>query len=295
MSNQLEIRHIQYFLAVAEDLHFRKAAERLYISQPGLSRQIKQMEEILSVTLFDRHNRKVMLTPTGQYLQQEFTILLKKMEITIDHAQLVSRGLEGSLKIGYIGSAMQEVIPTFLLAFQKDYPNIHFDLTEMDNQRQVESLLDQDIDLGFVRMDHVPSGLQIHSMFEETFSLVLPENHPINSSNFKDLSQVCEESFILFDPNYSKSYYNKVMKIFEESNFTPKISHNSVQANTIYRLIENNFGVAIVPTSLQNGYDMRIKFIELNNIRHRTTLRAVWNQNNQNPILSNATKLLIQS
>lgn len=292
MSNRLELRHIKYFLAVAKELHFRKAADRLFISQPGLSRQIKQMEIELGIQLFDRHNRKVSLTQAGVYLRDEYQTIIKSLDKVVNHAQLLQKGQEGELKIGYIGSAMHEIIPSFLLNIKKRFPNIHVNFQEMDNQVQTAKILDQDIDIGFVRMDRVPRGMEIRPIFEETFSLVLPKNHPINSNNFKNLSQLKDEPFIMFDSSYSPSYYEKVMQIFDEAGFAPLISHKSVKANTIYRLIENNLGAAIVPTSLQQGYDLDIQFIELTTIKHRTTLQMVWSNMNRNPVLENVLGLV---
>lgn len=292
MSNQIELRHIKYFLAVAEELHFRKAADRLYISQPGLSRQIKQMESELGIQLFERHNRKVSLTQAGIYLRDEYRNIIKTMEKVINHAQLLDKGKEGELKIGYIGSAMHNIIPKFLLAIKEQFPNIYVTLQEMDNQVQTSKILVQDIDIGFVRMDRVPRGVEIRPIHEETFSLVLPKNHNINASNFKSLAQLKDEPFIMFDASYSPSYYEKVMQIFDEAGFSPIISHKSVKANTIYRLIENNLGAAIVPTSLQQGYALDIQFIELTGIEHRTTLQVVWSKSNQNPVLENVLGLV---
>ncbi len=291
MSNQIEFRHYKYFLALAEDLHFRKAAERLFISQPGLSRQIKQMEEILGMSLFERDNRKVKLTMAGQYLQKELTNNFKRLDEIVNHAKLLSDGLNGNLNLGYVGSAMQDVIPELLLKFKKNHPDVLFSLKEMDNNKQIQALLNHEIDVGFVRMERVPRGLSIQSVFEDTFSLVLPKDHPINESNFTNLSQLKNDSFIFFDASYSESYYEKVMQIFDESGFAPLISHNTVNASSIFRLVENKFGVSIVPTSLKLGYDMGIKFIELNKIPQRTTLRAVWNNKNTNPILKNFLQL----
>jgi DNA-binding transcriptional LysR family regulator len=291
MSNQIEFRHYKYFLALAEDLHFRKAAERLFISQPGLSRQIKQMEEILGMSLFERDNRKVKLTMAGQYLQKELTNNFKRLDEIVNHAKLLSDGLNGNLNLGYVGSAMQDVIPELLLKFKKNHPDVLFSLKEMDNNKQIQALLNHEIDVGFVRMERVPRGLSIQSVFEDTFSLVLPKDHPINESNFTNLAQLKNDSFIFFDASYSESYYEKVMQIFDESGFAPLISHNTVNASSIFRLVENKFGVSIVPTSLKLGYDMGIKFIELNKIPQRTTLRAVWNNKNTNPILKNFLQL----
>ena len=292
MSNQIELRHFRYFLAVAKDLHFRKAAEQLYISQPGLSRQIKQMEDDLEITLFQRHNRKVEMTKAGVYLQKELIRNLKNLDDILNHAKLLNDGIDGNLKFGYVGSAMQKLIPELLLKFRKEHPNVLFTLNEMDNNRQIQALLNQEIDIGFVRIERVPKGLNIKPVFEDTFSLVLPKSHKVDESNFKNLTQLKDEPFIFFDSSYSESYHEKVMQIYDASGFSPIISHYSVNASSIFRLVENNFGISIVPTSLKLGYDMDIKFMELKDIPQRTKLRVVWNNTNINPILDNILNVI---
>lgn len=268
----MELRHIRYFLAVAEDLHFRKAAERLFISQPGLSRQIKQLEDELGFPLFERNNRKVQLTQAGAYLKQEFELTLKNLNGVINHAKLLYKGDEGHINFGYVGSAMQNVIPDLLVKIRDNYPNLHFGFKEMENPNQIQSLLKKEIDFGFVRLNKIPRGLKIRPVFKDTFSLVLPKNHPINSTSFKNLNQLKKEEFILFEQSYSPDYYEQVMQIFSDSGFSPLISHNTVHASTIFKLVENNFGISIVPTALQFGYKMDIKFIELSKIKQRTIL-----------------------
>lgn len=285
MGYQIEFRHFMYFLAVAEELHFKRAADKLFISQPGLSRQIKRMETELNLQLFERHNRKVRLTEAGSYLQKELTYFFGHLEDIINHSKLLHNGIEGNLKLGYVGSAIQKIIPELLLKFRDTHPNVLINLTEIENKKQIHALLNNEIDIGFVRMERVPKGLKLKPTLEETFSIVLPKNHKINKSNFKSLSQLKHEHFILFDSSYSESYYEKVMHIFDDAGFTPLVSHTTVNASSIYRLVENNFGVSVVPTSLKLGYDMKIKFIELSKIPQRTTLKIVWNVSNKNPIL----------
>ncbi|MEC3907112.1 LysR family transcriptional regulator [Tamlana sp. 2201CG12-4] len=292
MSNQLEIRHIKYFLAVAEELHFRRAADRLYISQPGLSRQIKQMEDDLGVVLFERHNRKVELTKAGQYLQNELTKNLKHLDHIFSHAKLLNNGLGGHLKLGYVGSAMNKIIPDLLLKFKKSNSDILFSLKEMDNQKQIDSLISHDIDLGFVRLERVPRGIALKPILKEPFCLVLPKQHPLDRSNFEGIEQLKEESFILFDKEYSSSYYEKVMQIFDDGGFAPNISHNTIHAGSIYNLVENNFGVSIVPKSLKPKHNKNIKFIDLLHISQRTILSAVWNKDIRNPVLGRILEFL---
>ena len=283
--NQLELRHLKCFLAVAEDLHFRKAAERLYISQPGLSRQIKQMEANLGIVLFKRHNRKVELTKAGIYLKKELTRNLKNLDDIFNHAKLLNDGLGGDLKLGYVGSAIIKIIPELLLQFRKGHNNIIFTLKEMDNKKQIESLLALDIDLGFVRTEHVPKDIEILPVLKESFCLVLPKKHSINKDNFKNLKQLEHESFILFDPEYSPTYFEKLMRIFSDSGFVPIISHNTIHASSIYKLVENNFGVSIVPKSLKLENSKYLRFIELEAVSQKTTLSVIWNRQNTNPVL----------
>ncbi len=289
MRHQIEFRHLRYFSAVAEELHFRKAADKLFVSQPGLSRQIKKMEEELGFPLFERSNKRVVLTKAGKYLKEEVDLIFKNVEDTFNHAQLIHEGMEGQISFGYVGSAMQNVIPELLLKIKEDHPKVHYSLKEMENPDQIDALIQKEIDLAFVRLDKVPKGLEIRSVFEDTFSLVLPKDHPIDKENFQGLKSVKEEAFILFDQSYSPAYYEQVMQIFKRSGFHPLISHNTVHASTIFRLVENNLGISIVPSSLALGYNMKIKLIELDRIPQKTVLSVAWNSSNRNPIL---TKIL---
>ncbi|MEM9931502.1 MAG: LysR substrate-binding domain-containing protein [Bacteroidota bacterium] len=287
MSYQIELRHLRYFQAVATDLHFRKAAERLYIAQPGLSRQIKQLETTLGYPLFTRNNRQVALTPAGHYLKGEVDAILLRLEGALQHSKLLHEGMEGRLNFGYVGSAMQNVIPELLLRFRANYPNIRYGLEALDNQQQIDRLLAREIDIGFVRLEHIPAELSSCPVFVDTFSLVLPQQHPLTPETFTSMAQLKDEPFILFDAAYSRPYFDRVMEIFDHAGFRPNISHRTVHATTIYRLVENGFGLSVVPTSLQMGYQLGVKFIELDQLPQRTTLSAVWRADNENPALGN--------
>ena len=289
---QLELRHLRYFITVAEELHFRKAAEKLFIAQPGLSRQIKQLEDTIGYKLFHRHQRKVELTVAGAFLAKECKKVFSFLEGAIDQAAHLSAGNMGELKIGYVGSAMQEVLPPILKLIRKEFPEIHFDLRQWDNQRQVEAIMDGTIDIGFVRVDSLPASLKKKEMQIDTYSLVLPRDHPISNKSFKDISQLKAENFILFDPSYSESYYRQMMRIFDDAGFVPNIAHKTVHASTIYSLVENGFGVSVVPSSLKKGYDYNLKFIEMNRSVHRTTLHATWNPENRNPSMEHFLSVL---
>ena len=292
MSYQLELRHFKYFKAVAEELNFRNAAKRLFISQPGLSRQISQMEEILNAKLLDRTKRSVSLTASGTYLLKEVNDILNHLESASRQLELIERGESGELRIGLLGSAMQKVVPDFLLKLTSQFPSVHATVDEMSNGAQIEGVVRGSLDIGFVRVAKVPEPLKIRPVVSDTFSLVLPKEHWLEQGNFTNIKQLSKEDFILFSSDYSPLYYEKIMSIFEDQGFTPRISHKSVHALTIFKLVECGLGIAVIPTTLQEGFDLNIKFIEMINISQQTTLSSIWSEENRNPILRNAIDLL---
>lgn len=187
---------------------------------------------------------------------------------------------------------MQVVIPKLLTQINEESPGVHSVLTELPNKDQVERIQKDELDLGFIRTLRLPDGLRKLDVHEETFSLVLPKNHPISSKNFTTVKSLQEEKFILFSSQYSHGYFEKIISIFEDQGFTPQVAHESVHASTIFKLVENGLGIGIVPTSLKLGFALNIKFIELDKIPQRTTLSAIWKEENRNPILKRILEFL---
>lgn len=148
--------------------------------------------------------------------------------------------------------------------------------------------------MGFVRLARVPISLEIKPVFEEGFSIVLPKNHHLTEASFKGMKQLKNENFILFSQAYSPLYFDQVMSICEDAGFTPKVSHKSVHAQTIFTLVEKGLGIAIIPTSLQKGFDLKVKFIELNKIKQRAQLSVIWKKDNRNPVLKHGIDLLLK-
>jgi len=295
MNYQIELRQLHSFLILSNELHFRKAAEKLYISQPGLTKQIQQLERALAVQLMERDNRNVRLTAAGEFLKQKIEHLHGFLEETIQNVKNISAGLEGEIRIGFVGSAMQSVIPPIIKRSNNSMPDIHFQLDEMSNQAQISALQKHKIDLGFVRLDAVPEDINIRPIFDEHFSLVIPKSHRINKKKFKGIHQFKEEAFILFSSDYSSTYYTEIMSIFSDASFSPKLSHKSIHANTIFRLVENGLGVAIVPHSLTKGveHSIDIKVLEMKKIRQRAILSICWRRDFLNPILANLLEEII--
>lgn len=294
MSYQIELRHLKYFQVLAEELKFRKAADRLFISQPGLSRQIKQMEEIFNAPLFDRNKKKVTLTEAGLYLKEEVDFLFSHIENIKKQLTNITEGKQGELRIGFLGSAAQKIVPEVIFKLNKDFPEIRTNLDEMPNKMQVELLEKDMLDMGFVRMQQFKPGISKYMIHQDTFSLVLPKSHPMKEASFEAVKQLGEEPFIFFSSDDSPFYYDLMMSICEDHRFKPKTYHKSVNALTIFKLVEEGLGIAIVPTGLQYGYQENVKFVELTHIPQRTELYMIWKESNRNPALKSVIKLLLK-
>ena len=190
------------------------------------------------------------------------------------------------MRIGFVGSAMQQYLPPILKEFGRKYTVINLQLEELTNEEQLMALEYEHIDIGFMRSNQITSEMRMKSVFKENFSIVLPIEHPITESTFKNVGQLSHESFILFPNEKSPMYYQQILNICAAYGFSPKISHKSIHGPTIFKLVENGMGISIVPNSLRDEKNHKIRFIELNKIPHKTELFAVWKKRNDNPALS---------
>ncbi len=292
ISNQIELRQLRYFLVLAETLHYRRAAEKLHLSQSALSQQIKQLESFVGTPLFDRTNRKVSLNRAGQLFLKEALSITGQLKKSLERWQSEYHGIQGEIKIGFVGSAMQQYLPPSLKRFGVNHPNIKLHLEELTNEEQLRALELEHIDIGFMRSNQITQDMNIKSVFEENFSLVLPKQHPITASNFNNIGQLSHESFILFPNEKSPMYYQQILNICSSYGFSPKISHRSIHGPTIFKLVENGMGISIVPNSLRDEKNYEIRFIELNKISQKTELYAVWKTGNDNPALPNFLEIL---
>lgn len=293
ISNQLELRQLNYFKVLAEELHYRKASELLFISQSALSQQIKHLEDILKVKLFERTNRKVILNEAGSLFYKDIVQVLNKVEMAAANIKLFTAGNTGQIGIGFVASAMASVLPALLKQFHNDCPNIRFRLDELNNAEQLVALKHETLDLGFMRSNHVPEGFISRKVFTETFSLVLPSSHPITQAEFENIGQFREENFILFPNDQSQLYYQQIVSLCADQGFAPKVAHRSIHAPTIFRLVENGMGLSIIPSSLASTENLNIRFIELRDIPQQTALYAVWKKLNSNPALPYLLEMLI--
>jgi DNA-binding transcriptional LysR family regulator len=275
-----------------EEKHFGKAADRLFISQPALSKQIKLLESKLGFNLITREKKTFVPTAAGLFVYKEAKYILNHINLTVLQAQDISKGNKGIIRIGFVGSAMQKLLPETILHLTNNYPRIHTSLEELNNLQQINLLIHDELDVGFIRMRNVPLELEVLAVQTDTFSLVLPVKYGNTNINWERLSK---ENFILFSPEYSPEYYDTVISICQDHGFEPIITHKTVHANTIFRLVENGMGISIVPTILTKGFDLNIVFHPLEEVPQRTTLYMVTKRNNRNPALSHFKYLFTSS
>ena len=286
----MNLRHLRYFLAVAEELHCGRAAEALSIKQPPLSRQIQSLESSLGVKLFDRTNRRVKLTTAGRYLKEAASRLLVQAEQIQNTIGLMKVGTAGFVRIGYVGSAMHSVLPTLLRVLQERHPEIYPELFELGNDAQVRGLKSGEIDVGFARTPISAEGLVTRSVFDETFSLILPFGHRLADASDLELEALADEPFIGFCRDCAPGMADQILQICNNAGFSPRIVHSTTQLNALLRLVESGLGYSIVPSSVRAGYDLKLRFVDLVHIPQRAQLSAIYDPQ----LLSNTARTLIE-
>ncbi len=283
----MNLRHLKYFSALAECLHFGKAAERLFMTQPPLSRQIKELETELGVTLFHRDKRNVSLTLQGEFLYAESQKLFGQLEGIKRSIKLIDQGVVGQIRIGYVGAAMHCVLPDLLVGLIKTYPDINTILSELSTEHQVQAIKSGQLDVGFVRTPIHLDDLAVESVYEEKFALVLPKDSQFDKAEPVQLRQMANEPFIAFARECGPALVDSIINICNKCGFSPHIVHETSQINTIIRLVESGLGYAIVPASVQRGYNLQVRFIALEEFEERAHLSMVYRAVDMNPVVRN--------
>ena len=241
---------MKYFIAVAEELHFGHAAERLHMAQPPLSQQIKKLEQELGVQLLNRTKRKVELTPAGKLFLDEARLTLQQAERAQRIAQEAERGMRGRLRIGFVTSACYSIVPILIRRFRQENPLIDLEMIEMTPSQQIEAMEDGTIDAGLLRPPIGPSCMLVKTLFEEPMVVALPSDHRKGAETSIDLKTLAEDAFILFPRHHGPGIYDVVMKTCHEADFTPNVSYAPNEMQTLLTYVASGLGVALVPQSL---------------------------------------------
>lgn len=247
MDRDLELRHLRYFVAVAEELHFGRAAERLHLAQPPLSQQIRKLEEILGYPLFLRTSRAVKLTAAGEIFLERARRTLRNVQEDIEEARSIGRGDEGFLRVGFIGSGMLTPLPAMLGHYRRLYPRVQLQLSESYTAGIAQALNRGTLDAGFLRDGGAIEGLHLEILFSEPFVAVLPSSHRLAGRSKISAADLRDEPFVFFSPAAGTLAYEKPVSLCEEHGFRPRVVQEAPQWLTILRLVGAGLGVSIAP------------------------------------------------
>lgn len=281
----MELRHLHYFIVVAEELHFARAAERLHMAQPPLSQQIQKLEQELGVQLFYRTRRHVQLTEAGYVFLEQARLTIAQAEQAITAVQRASRGEIGRLVIGFVGSAMFAVLPDILRVYRERFPDVHLVLRELTTSQQVHALHNGRIDVGFIRPPLADDTLSVQVILREPLLIALPENHPLSAQPELPLQALAREPFILFPRHLGSSFYDQIVSYCQQAGFSPGIVQEAIEMQTIVSLVAANMGVALVPASLQNLRRVGVAYKSIAGATPITELAMTWRKEHTSPVL----------
>ena len=247
----MELRHLRYLVAVADEMSITKAAKQLRLAQPSLTRQIKNLEAELHVSLFKRDKQRLELTEEGQFFLARARRLLSQAALDVDDLHSHSKGESKPLKIGYMLDMQYDLLPVTLSAFRKVWPKVALNLMEMTASEQLQALQKNKIQIGFVREPGLPSltGLQHEAITKCKMMAVLPDTFPLRKKAAVRLKDLKDKAFIsLSEEDYpgTREWLNRVCR---EAGFTPNITHESNSTSTLIHLVGLEMGVALLPES----------------------------------------------
>lgn len=248
----MELRHLRYFVSVAEESVVRRAAALLHIAQPALSRQIQQLEQEIGVALFRREKRRIKLTPAGAAFLARARAILSDAEHAVAAAKAADRGEVGDLSIGFVESAAFGMLPDAVKRFRRQLPGVNVALWELVTNQQLRALHERKIDVGFLRTPIDDSSIATRTVAREPLIAALPVVHRLARRSRIALSQLAGEPFILIPRTVGPNFFDQLVGACRRAGFGPKVAQEAVQMGTIVNLVAIGLGVALVPASLKN-------------------------------------------
>lgn len=285
----MDIEQIRYFLALAKELHFWNAAEKLFITQSALSRQIKALEEELELQLFERNKRNVKLTNAGTFLQEQWLRLNDEIDRVHRQAKSIHDGVYGRVIIAFPGSIAYGFLPAFITTIANELAEVKLELVEPTDVSIEQLLLNHQLDLALRRDPAENPALKSIILYAEYFSLIVPESHPLRQGNFDNLRQVKDERFILSGLHHQTYYVSSLRRLFQSYGFEPNVHIESDFGGMILSLVAKGLGVSIMPSSYASSAPSGVRFIDL---PQKTNLYAAWRKDDNNPVLKNVIFIL---
>jgi DNA-binding transcriptional LysR family regulator len=246
----VELRQIRSFLSIAETLHFGHTAELIHISQPALSLQIRGLEEEIGVQLFERNRRKTTLTAAGIAFRGDAAAALSQLEQAIRKSRLAANGKLGLLRIGFISTAGNEILPKIVRRFRDLNPEVEFSLRSIPTAPQVRMLKAGALDFGFLRLpigEH--SALEALTVHREPFVVVVPSSHKLAKRKRLRLREVSGENFVMYQRAYAPGFHDLILGMLRDAGIVPSISQTAAEIATLISLVDAQMGIAVLPAS----------------------------------------------
>ncbi|NDW01985.1 LysR family transcriptional regulator [Salipiger sp. PrR002] len=281
----VEVRHLRYFMRVAQELHFGRAAEILGVSQAPLSQQIRQLEERIGVRLFDRTTRTVTLTPAGRALFEKSGEALLSFQDAIDEARTVGGLKAGRLRIGAMSSAIYSVLPKALRALSAQAPAVQFDMSFHTTEEQLPLLAERKIDVAFIRPPRSMSGLQTLEVHREGFAAVLPSTSPLAARKSLRVQDLKDENFIGFSDIRGISYQEIVFQHCRAAGFSPNIVQRVSHTKAVVVLVAAGLGIGVVPRWVEQEPMDGLVVRPLDELPEVISLVAAWRADGFNPFV----------
>lgn len=286
----MDLRHLRYFVAVAEELNFRRAAERLHVSQPPLSAQIAQLETELGARLLERSpGQQTRLTPAGAVLLEEARFILEKLNQSVEKVRRADKGEIGTLTIGMTSSMAYGVVPLLLRDFRQENPSVALRLLELTTAQQEKALLDRTIDLAFCYPPLENIGFNTLPVCDETLVLAIPEAHPFAARKKIRLRDLHNEALLTFPRALSPGLYDLIHSAISDRAPSPKTAQEATQLQTVIALVCAGLGVAIVPESMAKLKRKGVEYRSFKDPMPNVQTLLVWRKETAYP----ATKRLI--
>jgi DNA-binding transcriptional LysR family regulator len=272
----MDVQQLKNFLVLCDTLNFRKAAEQINIVQPALSKQIQLLENEVGALLFNRSKRTVTLTEAGIFFQKEANRIVQDLNKTITRTAELHNGEAGEIRVTHASSAMNTVVPSFLVKLKHKWPNLKTIVQETSNSQQIEMLLARKTDIGVAPNILAPPEISSKILYKENFVLILPANHPLSKKRLTDLSVLKNETFILPQLSTGIGYVEAILQICQGFGFKPRVAHESSHSIGVLRLVEAGLGISIEPISSVSGANMNIKLVELKDLPQKVTMGLFW-------------------
>jgi len=295
MDQDLELRHLRYFVAVAEELHFGRAAERLHLSQPPLSQQIRRLEEILGYPLFARTSRSVKLTSAGEILLERARRTLRNVQRDVSEIRSVGEGEVGSLNVGFVGSAMLTTLPEIFRKYREAYPRVHLRLYESFTSEVVKGLENGTLDAGILRDSDVLDTLHVTPLFSEPYVAVLPATHQCAKQKSISPGMLRDEPFVYYPRSAGARAFEKPLTLFEEHGFRPHIVQEASHWLSILRLVGAGLGVSVAPACVRRISSPEVVCLPLRGAKVVSNIELGRIEGDSRPIVEHFVRIAINA